>query len=411
MQVSLYQVEVLSGVRSSEVARWSKRYGLRLGIPHARGQLTDGRTTQRFLVRGRCHVVSRAVRESSAVRAVVQLRGGWRRLPRATGTLGRHMGVMVVLLVRAFDPAAPSAGSVMRRWRRSWPRDGNIVWEHASPESAEVISIHPADDAERHAWYSRLDGDPEVYTVEIRPSLRLWNRFTVSVGQSGVSDSISNTSTPLWRRGLTGAGHVVGIADSGMDFDSCYFRHSVSDSAVPINACDLTRRKVACYFVLPWATAGDDLGNEGHGTHTSGSLAGLHIRTSETGDPSWENLLGGRLVQNGHAPGAKIVFHDIGSKDGFIISPVDLSAPSVLSEAYELGGARIHSNSWGCAEGNGVDCNGYDISTRSVDRFMWSNLDFLVVFAAGNYGIYGDRTGRSHSVFTSRVDRQSGLPE
>lgn len=47
---------------------------------------------------------------------------------------------------------------------------------------------------------------------------------------------------------------------------------------------------------------------------------------------------------------------------------------------YDDTSARISSNSWGAPS------NGYDFAGLDTDAFMWDNQDFLVVYAAGNYG-------------------------
>lgn len=43
-------------------------------------------------------------------------------------------------------------------------------------------------------------------------------------------------------------------------------------------------------------------------------------------------------------------------------------------------GARIHSDSWGS------EVTSYDSMASSLDRFTWSNQDFVSVFAAGAAG-------------------------
>ena len=46
---------------------------------------------------------------------------------------------------------------------------------------------------------------------------------------------------PLWSAGVRGLGEVVGIGDSGVDLDSCFFRDSSGAAAGP------THRKVVMY--------------------------------------------------------------------------------------------------------------------------------------------------------------------
>lgn len=44
---------------------------------------------------------------------------------------------------------------------------------------------------------------------------------------------------------VAGAGEVVGCTDTGVDFDSCYFRDD--DVPVPINRLDTRHRKIVFY--------------------------------------------------------------------------------------------------------------------------------------------------------------------
>lgn len=52
-----------------------------------------------------------------------------------------------------------------------------------------------------------------------RPEYRINNFAEVRMMQSG-----GGTETPIWDVGLTGAGQVIGVADTGIDLDACFFR-------------------------------------------------------------------------------------------------------------------------------------------------------------------------------------------
>ncbi|NUM89183.1 MAG: S8 family serine peptidase, partial [Bdellovibrionales bacterium] len=52
-------------------------------------------------------------------------------------------------------------------------------------------------------------------------------------------------------------------------------------------------------------------------------------------------------------------------------------------------GAFIHSNSWGAPNSNGR----YDNFTVQADTYVFNNMDFLPVFAAGNDGVDGNKDG------------------
>jgi subtilisin family serine protease len=73
-----------------------------------------------------------------------------------------------------------------------------------------------------------------------------------------------------------------------------------------------------------------------------------------------------------------------------------LSPPTDLfylfKPAYDAG-ARVHSNSWGCAASTPetpYDCNIYDNNAMAIDDFVFRNEDFLVLVAASNDGLNAD---------------------
>jgi hypothetical protein len=58
---------------------------------------------------------------------------------------------------------------------------------------------------------------------------------------------VSRGDEPLTRAGLTGEGQIIGTADTGVDWDSCFF----FDPAVPVpvNAVNQRHRKIIAYWV------------------------------------------------------------------------------------------------------------------------------------------------------------------
>jgi hypothetical protein len=84
------------------------------------------------------------------------------------------------------------------------------------------------------------------------------------------------------------------------------------------------------------------------------------------------------------------MMQDVGADDEWGCTVGEVQIPTSLTSAYTnaySAGARIHSNSWG-----GTD-NAYDSYCVNIDSFMWSNPQFLVVFAAGNAGPSGSTVG------------------
>lgn len=149
---------------------------------------------------------------------------------------------------------------------------------------------------------------------------------------------------------LTGAGEVVGVADTGIDS-----AHK-----------DFTGRLAS---VIPLGRNGDASDPNGHGTHVTGSIAG-------DGSES-----GGQF--KGVAPAASIVFQSLLDSMGKLTG-LPFKLEDLFNEAYQLG-ARIHNNSWGAPTGST-----YRVSSREVDEFVWNKKDMLIVISAGNEGTAAD---------------------
>jgi hypothetical protein len=231
-----------------------------------------------------------------------------------------------------------------------------------------------------------LAGMRDVFWIELEGRRTLLNDTTVWVGQSGLS---GGQTTPIFSQGIYGEGQVVGILDTGIDPDMCYFRDTSLGSLPPTNACNggtvvnnSQRKVIAVDFLWSNECAGG-IGNtewdtHDHGTHVAGTVAGDNFANPLLHDTA-----------DGMAPGAKLVIQDGGfSTDNCADLPgigcpvVDLNP--LYQQAYDQG-ARIHTNSWGDNE-NGAVQNNYSAGSQDVDEFMWNHKDFLIFFAAGNAG-------------------------
>lgn len=255
------------------------------------------------------------------------------------------------------------------RVRVSDLRDGALQAAAAIGEIVERI-----DDDYQPGFVVRTGGDqvrqiaaiPSVIWVEELPETFVLNNVTKWVVQSNVSDA-----TPIWDRGVYGEGQVVCEMDTGLDYNSCWFRDANNAPPGP------THRKVIDYRT--WGGRVYDGCGTGHGTHVAGTCVG---------DQSFINP--GNIGFNGMAYKAKIMIQDVGN-DGFFDCLLGiLSVPGSLSSAFTdayAKGARVHTNSWGSTS------NAYDGYAVDVDNFMWNNKDFLVLFANGNSGPNGSTVG------------------
>ncbi|KAG2388512.1 hypothetical protein C9374_000676 [Naegleria lovaniensis] len=279
-----------------------------------------------------------------------------------------------------------------------------------------------------------------IFSVERQLPMELMNYHPNTVLQ-GINSNLplppkNNSNFFIWSNGITGKGEVVGCADTGIDWDQCFFYDA--ETEVPLNTVNMTHRKIVSYQTVALR---DQYGNihssdnkdsgDGHGTHVSGSIAGSIMST--------HNNAQDMLKYNGAAPGAKLFFTDIMKTGGNqLLIPPDLYN-NLFKIPYQRAGVRIHSNSWGCSfssifnckyncnckwaidseygkTGETVSndfcvtnfgksccqiCNNYDTRSQDIDKFTWDNDDFLPLFAAGNEGYTAD-SGNIGSPTTSK---------
>ncbi len=252
----------------------------------------------------------------------------------------------VTLTVRVFDDLDGTSTLVQKL--------GGEVLEQVDDGFQRLLVVHAAP-----ALVNELARLDDVWWIEEKPEFYLMNDQTKWVVQSNVSGS-----TPVWDKGLHGEDQIVGVMDSGLDYNSCWFRETGGAAPGP------SHRKVINYSL--YGGAAYDGCDTGHGTHVCGTLAG---------DQSYINP--GNYSYNGMAYEAKLVLQDVGVDDEWSCTVGEVAIPTSCAAAYTSAynlGARIHSNSWGGSE------NSYDTYAAGVDDFMWSHPDFLVVFAAGNSG-------------------------
>ncbi len=241
------------------------------------------------------------------------------------------------------------------------------------------------------------------------------NDNAVKIIQSGSAGS----DTPLFRNGLTGAGQIVGIADSGIDGDNAQFRFSGDASAQTLSyattlqnlvngelpfAVTNPNNKVLTYYVLGAGALIDNAANPNggkvlnpdeqsggsylnaaayddsngyHGTHTTSVLAGRDYNADGT---SAVPGIANRTSGDGVAPDARLVFQDIGHPGTTSLVGLRVGRTLMFQQAYQTG-ARIHTNSYGGSAGAS-----YDTNAASTDEAMWRLRDFTIFYSAGNSG-------------------------
>jgi hypothetical protein len=217
-----------------------------------------------------------------------------------------------------------------------------------------------------------VDLKPKFVTGNLRP------KFIATIGSDSHIPIGGDDSNNMYHAaGVSGTGITVGVADTGVDTKSCYFRPE--SGSIPFDSFDSSARKIVSY--VTYVNGGDVFA--GHGSHVVGSIAGNAVSgSSATATKS-----------NGVAPDAKIAFYDIGDSSGSLYVPDDIT--SIFSAGAQAG-AWIHSNSWGCGKDIGDSasyCNVYDSSSFYADQFMHDNPESLILFANGNDGIQYETVG------------------
>ena len=260
---------------------------------------------------------------------------------------------------------------------------GEIVGKDQGQRFSRVrLLASPRALAERAAAVARIPG---VFWVDLEPRRVLLNDTTVWVSQSGLA---GGAQTSIFDQGIHGEGQIVGVLDTGIDADMCYFRDSVR-GLPPRNECnggtvtDLAQRKVIAVDFL-WGNecsggiSDSEWDTQDHGSHVAGTVAGDDLANPIVRDPG-----------DGMAPGAKLVIQDCGFQTdncadcpGIGCPVVDLNP--IFQQAFDQG-ARIHTNSWGDEENNPVKGR-YTAGSQDADEFMWNHKEFLLLFAAGNDG-------------------------
>lgn len=239
-------------------------------------------------------------------------------------------------------------------------------------------------------WLAR---DSRVADIELRPRFFTSNGYGASITQID-PEPLPNTGPqggtpaygeptlayPIYAKNIKGQGQVVGVGDSGLDYDSCFFHdaaNKITQAQIPQGQTGQPKNFPGHRKILQYVGYADNMEGEvgGHGSHVAGSVAGKVI--GNLGEQSK-----GAEGYQGAAPEAKVAFFDIGRP-----GERGLRVPQSLATTYfppsRQVNAFIHTNSWGS------NANAYSGTARDMDLYQYEHQDYLVLVAAGNSGANG----------------------
>eukprot|EP00200_Dunaliella_tertiolecta_P008308 CAMPEP_0202373720 /NCGR_PEP_ID=MMETSP1127-20130417/4685_1 /ASSEMBLY_ACC=CAM_ASM_000462 /TAXON_ID=3047 /ORGANISM="Dunaliella tertiolecta, Strain CCMP1320" /LENGTH=1152 /DNA_ID=CAMNT_0048970689 /DNA_START=1026 /DNA_END=4484 /DNA_ORIENTATION=- len=318
-------------------------------------------------------------------------------------------GLPFTSIKSTIGPNAAEEGKVAKAAAAAWTKElreglGDVLSVGAEDpcapktEPAGMFGTLPLTLCLRHlpAATSWLTEQGNVVYVEAAHNIIFENLQSASAMQTGalaepLPQSPPNNAEhfPLWSAGLDGTGQVVGVADTGLDLDSCFFWdgdfQDYQDRQVAATRTEsgneyryfdgnggAEHRKVQSYYV----TVGNSIDDTGHGTHCAGTVAGA---SSKVGDPEGQPNLA-----TGVAPGARLSIFDLQSSalansesgEAAVRPPADIAS---IFDVMHQRDVRIVSNSWGSSDVN------YNSICQMIDRYAWV-YDMLIVYAAGNAG-------------------------
>lgn len=252
---------------------------------------------------------------------------------------------------------------------------------------------------------------PDVLSIRPHRMKKFFNNAERNILATG-----NHTLPSPYGQALTGDGELVGVIDSGLDWDSCYMydpqtlKPFVSRSSAVPPPASATHRKIVSYWsFLDVSTFWD---NGEHGSHVGGTVAG-------DASPFSPVTL---AAENGLAPRSRLVFTDIGCNEaagcscgtgpGGSAMPCDCDFSTDPTKgrcpqgslglplhweadlfSYQIASAaKIISNSWG------DDVNEYAADTSAaIDSTVYHNPSALILFAAGNAGKQGTVSSESNA--------------
>ena len=206
--------------------------------------------------------------------------------------------------------------------------------------------------------------DPSISQLDLSPA-------AVASVEPGLTDV---RAPDVWNLGDTGAGIVIGDADTGVRWTHTYIKNAYRGwNGTTANHNYNWHDAIHSGGGVCGANTAAPCDDNGHGTHTTGTLVGDDGGTNKTGVAPGAKWIGCRNMDQGVGTPASYT-----ECFQFFMAPTDLSGSNPNPDLRP----DIISNSWACPPAEGC-------STGAELETVVNNLDaagIFVVAAAGNYG-------------------------
>lgn len=228
----------------------------------------------------------------------------------------------------------------------------------------------------------RIEGNPRVTSVIPTPGAAPGGAASTSTSTSSVEWNLTKVGAPtVWSQGYTGQGIVVGGQDTGYQWDHPAIKAQYRgwDGSVADHNHNWHDATIDASTV--------PVDDNGHGTHTMGTMVGNDMATS---DPSWP---AGATNAIGMAPGARWIGcrnmkNGVGTAATYVECYQWFIAPTDLSNANPdpALGPDVINNSWGCppSESGCSDPGNVPTLLAAVRSVVAAGI--LTVHSAGNSG-------------------------
>jgi hypothetical protein len=300
------------------------------------------------------------------------------------GLPGFHPDGFLIFLEEQAD-LGPAAAIADPGERRAWVYDTLVRTAERSqaPLRAELdqrgIAYRPhylvnmIEVLERPALRHRLASQPEVASVQFQPGVRPYAYpFQLpeidSGAPRGAEWNVQQVGADrVWELGYTGQGVIVGDADTGVNWD----HPALKEAYLGWDGRSVDHNY---HWYDPWGGRAEPWDDNGHGTHTTGTVVGLD-------GPN----------QIGLAPGARWIAcrnmrHGLGNPGSYLSCMEFLLAPFPLDgDPFHNGdparGAHVVNNSWGCPQEEGCLPDTLRVAVRNLRA-----AGQMMVASAGNDG-------------------------